>query len=385
MSSELKEIEPGLHARYPVMRLTHSDRRCVHGYQTISPISADGGSLVYFEFRGSRADRSLESLEGRVVVADADGSSPRTLVEMRGSSPSSGPMQQWVGKSHRVAASSREDDMGQRWHVFDVETGTEWKGEGNVCHASPDGIHLFLATGEDIHLLAHKVGKSLAPEEVVARVVDYETGSTDVQFSIADVLECLPEPDRFRDLHLIIKQTWFSPDGDHLLFAVNNRWSRRLWTDEAFFKDLFVVDRDGSNMRWLGPYGGHPIWHPSGEYVFAVGADPARPGRYTLYPIDGSTPEVLSPDWVGHGHPSIQTREGRYLVTDVYDSENGRVALRLYDLEEMSYDDVLVAEYEDFSNDSGTHLHPAWTPDGKSIILNSAHTGVAQLYRVDLA
>ena len=88
MSSELKEIEPGLHARYPVMRLTHSDRRCVHGYQTISPISADGGSLVYFEFRGSRADRSLESLEGRVVVADADGSSPRTLVETRGSSPS---------------------------------------------------------------------------------------------------------------------------------------------------------------------------------------------------------------------------------------------------------------------------------------------------------
>lgn len=103
-----------------------------------------------------------------------------------------------------------------------------------------------------------------------------------------------------------------------------------------------------------------------------------------LYPVDGSPPQILGPDWIGTGHPSIQPGQGRYLATDVYDREKGQAVLRLFDLESHTHEDVLVAEYEDFSNESGTHLHPAWTMDGASLILNSAHSGAAQLYRVDL-
>lgn len=39
---------------------------------------------------------------------------------------------------------------------------------------------------------------------------------------------------------------------------------------------------------------------------------------------------------------------------------------------------------EDYSNDTGTHMHPAWGRDGKSLVINSAHVGPSQVYRVDV-
>jgi hypothetical protein len=69
---------------------------------------------------------------------------------------------------------------------------------------------------------------------------------------------------------------------------------------------------------------------------------------------------------------------------DIPVRDRGHVFLRLYDLQEESYEDVLVADYTDYSNDSGTHFHPAWTPDGRSLYIASAHGECAGVYRIDL-
>ena len=59
-----------------------------------------------------------------------------------------------------------------------------------------------------------------------------------------------------------------------------------LTADEPRYKDLFLADADGSNLRYLGPFVTHPSWHPSESRffllqsqrnAFAPGLEPGRP------------------------------------------------------------------------------------------------------------
>jgi Tol biopolymer transport system component len=143
-----------------------------------------------------------------------------------------------------------------------------------------------------------------------------------------------------------------------------------------------VAWRDGSSIQSLGAGAGHPSWHPDGDHFFALALDAEGITRFMLYPLDGSPPRALGPDWLGDGHPSFEPNQGRYLAVDICTREH--VFLRLYDTQEGTFEDVLVADYTDYSNFSGTHFHPAWAPDGRSLYISTAHTPCAGVYRVDL-
>jgi len=43
-----------------------------------------------------------------------------------------------------------------------------------------------------------------------------------------------------------------------------------LTADEPRYKDLFLADADGSNLRYLGPFVTHPSWHPSESRFFFI-------------------------------------------------------------------------------------------------------------------
>ena len=376
------EIEPGLRANRPVVRVTPADKRCVHGYYTMSPLSADGSLLTYFEFDETRVDRtSGRPISGRVVVAEADGSEARPIVEMGHGSACQGVMQQWVGPGHRLGW---VDYTARAWTVTDLDSGESWNGEGQAREFAPEGEDLFLQTPEQIHLLAEEKGQTLSAEEVAARIIDYRTGEEKVRVSVADVLEIHPEADEARSQHMCFKQTLFSADGERIALNFSNAWYSRNKGTEPFRHEKLIARRDGSGLRCLGTGASHPSWHPSGDYYTAVAPDSEGVKRFMMYPVDGSPPFALGPDWLGTGHPSFQPGEARYLAVDVYVPSRGHAFLRLYDLVELTYEDLLVAEYDDYTNNSGTHLHPAWSPDGNSLFIASAHAGYAQVFRVEV-
>jgi len=291
-------------------------------------------------------------------------------------------MQQWAGPTARVVWQA-----GARWAALDLDTDQQWAGEGRMRHVSPDGAYLFLQTGENIHVQAEDEGRSLAPEDVAARIIDYHTGAGQVRISVADVLAVHPEADVVRQQHMCFKQTEFSPNGRHISFVFSNAWYARHRQTEPQRHELFMADRDGSNIRPLGPFVTHPSWHPNGEVYTAVARDAAGMNRFMQYPIDGSPMRPIEPDWPGTGHPSYQPGEGRYLAVDVYHkaNERGHVFLRLFDLQHTTYEDVLLAEYTDYTNASGTHLHPAWSADGRRLYFASAHGEAAGVFCMDLA
>lgn len=377
------EIEPGLRASRPVVRLTPSERRCTHAYHTTSPLSADGAKLVYFDYDELQVGRRLgRPITGTVVVADADGSNRQPLAHVKNASVNSGVMQQWVGPTRRVGFVNF--GAPPSWRVMDVDTGEGWHGDGQAREFAPEGTDLFLQTPEDIHMVAEDQGRHLAPDEVAARIIDWRTGQERARVSVAHVLAVHPEADDAARQHMCFKQTLFSPDGKRISFNFSNSWYSEHRGTERRRHEKCVADRDGTNLLCLGAGASHPSWHPGGQYYFAVAADEHGVPRFMLYPVDGSAPEPVGPDWIAAGHPAFQPGEARYLAVDTPAPHKGHVFLRLYDLRETTYEDILVAEYTDYSNDSGTHFHPAWSRDGKHVFIASAHSGVAHLYRVDV-
>ena len=386
--SGFTEVEPGLRASRPVVRLTPPDRRCVHGYYTMSPLSTDGQLVTYYEFDDPHPNRaSGRPATGRVVVAGADGSSALAIAEIGEASAAQGVMQQWVGPTHRVGfihLGSLVTYTDRRWTVLDLDTDERWEGEGQAREFAPEGRDLFIQTPEQIHLRAENEGRALAPHEVAIRIIDYTTGEEKVRISVADVLQVHPDADRARRQHMCFKQTLFSPNGRRIAFNFSNAHYTLHHPDEPWRHEKLVANRNGSEIRYLGEGAGHPCWHPDSNHYFALAPDEERVTRFMLYPLDGSPPRALGPDWLGTGHPSFQPGEARYLAVDVCVPDRGHVFLRLYDLLKDTYEDVLVADYSDYSGDTGTHFHPAWSPDGRSLYISSAHGECAGVYRIDL-
>lgn len=377
-----EEVEPGLRASRAVTRLTPEDRRCVHGYYTMSPLSADGDRLTYFEFDDPHPSRdSGRPISGRVIVARADGSDLYALAELDNASVCQGVMQQWVGPTHRVGY---VDYGAQRWTVADTDGSERWEGGGQAREFAPEGTDLFIQTPEMIHVQAEDSGRSLEPQEVAARIIDYTTGEQRVRISVADVLAVHPEADEASAQHMCFKQTLFSADGERIALNFSNAWYAQRRKSEPRRHEKFVALRDGSEIRYLGPGASHPCWHPDSRHYFAIAPDEQGVNRFMLYPVDGSPPHALGSDWLGAGHPSFQPDPVRFLAVDISRPDRGHVFLRLYDLQTDTFEDILVADYSDYSNGSGTHFHPSWSPDGRSLFISSAHAACAGVYRIDV-
>jgi len=380
----MTEIEPGLRASLPVTRLSHSENRCLIAYYLQSPLSADGSRLLHFEFDCPHVDsRELEPMRGRIVISEPDGSCPQMLGEIRVPSPSSGAQAQWCGGLHRIAYFLNDDEGSTGWRIDDLGSGHRWEGEGRMRHISADGRRLSIqdpnpyGRNEDRRAPAH--------EDAAAIFSDYEAEEELFRVTVADMLRVHPSREEMEPLHLGIKKPLFSPDGEHLSFVLsNNPYRQASGADEPRRHELYLADADGSDLRYLCPFVTHPSWHPTGEYFCALVHDPEGLLAFGLYPVDGSGPIYWRHPALRSGHPSIQPVHCGYLINDQYDREREVAQLWLYSLEDWSERLILEAEYSDYSNHSGTHLHPAWSPDGRSVFFNSAHPGHAQVYRIDV-
>jgi len=387
-AEQLMEVEPGLRACLPVSRLTHSPHRCILAYYLQPTLSADGQKLLYFEFDSAQVDRRRpDPMRGQIVVADPDGSNPEKLEMIDVPSPSSGAQAQWCGTATYRIAHFLNDEQGRtRWQIVDLDSGERWGGSGSMRHISADGLLLSIQSPNP-YTEAEKRGEQLSPEDVAAVFLDYEADRTLFRISVADMLRVHPEGDRIGRLHLGIKKPLFSPDGKHISFVVTNEQYRAATaggTDEPRQKDLFLANADGRNLRFLAPFVTHPSWHPTGRTFCALVRDPEDRLAFGQFPLDGSDPVYLHHPALRGGHPSIQPVYNRYVANDQFNRERGVAELWLYRLDDWKEQLVLEADYSDYSNDSGTHLHPAWSPDGRSLFINSAHPGHSQVYRVDV-
>lgn len=85
----------------------------------------------------------------------------------------------------------------------------------------------------------------------------------------------------------------------------------------------------------------------------------------------------------GDGHPSF-TKDGRYMLTDSYADKEGYRNLLLFDCENKKH--LVLGRFYSPFNCCGyrADLHPRFSRDEKSVIIDSAHVGQHQIHMFTL-
>jgi hypothetical protein len=349
-------------------RLTPANVDAVHAYYDLYPESPDGRRIVYSRFDGP--------IPGpvRVVVADRDGGPSRDVSAVVEGIGHVGASPRWLSDtriSHYEAPPSRG---GHRSCIIDLATGERETVEGALRMFSdvnqkailqvsdrpenaPGGDALDcldLTTGRRFRLLETEAAFGLHPDTVAGRIP--------------------------RDQVSLTNPKW-SPDGRRLLAVFTNENRRRADDPTPRLKSIFTADADGSNLRFLGDFGDHPMWSPDGCYVYAHcrGADGKR--QLVAFDVDGGRRVILDdcPGIHSHLHP-----DGRRLACDAMRRpQAGLSQLILLDVQTGKRDVLATFEHPQTDHTAGYHIHPAWSRDGRRLYFNASEGGRRGVYCID--
>lgn len=162
-----------------------------------------------------------------------------------------------------------------------------------------------------------------------------------------------------------------SPDGRRIAFAVTQR---DLTTGEMLY-DLFIVDRNGMNIRHLTKMAGvetDPAWSPDGTKLAFVGsATVGDPYDIFVVDVDGSTVVNLTADM-----------PYSYEQAPAWSPDGSRIAFSSFGLIGTSHIYVMNADGSSrmrVSDDTMRHsLHPTWSPDGQHLAFSSLNGPTGQ-------
>jgi hypothetical protein len=228
--------------------------------------------------------------------------------------------------------------------------------------------------------------KNFAPDQPLDRdgiwQVDLRTGDDRLLFSIAslranDSLLEMPQSE-----HKVNHAT-YSPAGSR--FAFLHRWLG----PRGKFSRLYVARCDGVDLRLLldDRMVSHYNWLDE-THVLAWARTQQWGDRYHLINVITGERQVLGGgtlDVYGDGHPSVSP-DRRWLVTDSYPDRARQMHLLLYQREDGRPIEVgrFFAPWN-FEGALRCDLHPRWSPDGRAICIDSAHTATRMTYVIDVS
>lgn len=174
----------------------------------------------------------------------------------------------------------------------------------------------------------------------------------------------------------------YAPDGGRFVFM--HRWVRsgrrysRLYATTSDFSDIVLLLDDDMVS--------HYAWKDSG-HVVAWARTHEHGDHYYLIDVTTGERDIVAPgklDVLGDGHPSYSP-DSRWIVTDTYPDSARMRHLLLYDTDSSRVSEIgrFFAPFQ-YSGTERCDLHPRWSPDGKWISIDSAHTGSRQSYVLNI-
>jgi hypothetical protein len=217
----------------------------------------------------------------------------------------------------------------------------------------------------------------LAPEDSGISRVDLETGAAELIVTIADVAR-IPYP--HRDLSTAkhyFNHLLFNPDGTRFEFL--HRWRFGL---ESFQTRMMTAALDGSDVRVVDDSGhtSHFVWRDR-DHILAWSYHSSHGFGFYLF-HDGT----LETELVGAG---VMTENGHcsylpgneWVLNDTYPGGahlEGERNQQLYLYHVASGAKVSLGRFDtapEYSGEWRCDLHPRFSPDGQSIVIDSVHAG----------
>lgn len=351
------------------LNLTYSlrticEQPSIHTYFDVIPESPDGEWICYFQFDGKPLNH------GTIYICRLDGSEHKAIAQCHGT-PHGAAQQGWLDNEHIY---------------FSVD------GNVHIAHISGEIIKTFPGAIDTIHQ-GSRIG--IAPSKNLTRCgletdseacyrVDIDSGTLskilDRQTAWGLVQAHLDTKELIEE-NVSFKHTKLSPNGKEW-FVVFTTEEKMKGQPHTRVKSIIATNIDGSNPRYLGEFGHHPIWKPDGSAIFAF-----EHGSNTLLqwdPAGGPACELCTMSVAGH--PSMHPRLP-YVVTDVHRTDSQAIYLQNIStgteqcIYEGSYPHV-DWQTEQHPRHRICHAHPVWSADGRRLYFNHIAGDMPQLHVV---
>jgi hypothetical protein len=375
----------------PVRTLTRGPRHHWFGYYDKLQTDPTGrwalGMAVEFEHRSPRAGDRISV--GMIDLWNAD-----EWIELGHSTAwcwQQGCMLQWVpGSSDTVVWNDREAD-GYVCRILNVFSRALRTIPSPVYALSPDGRTAVTTEfrrlgdtrpGYGYTGLPDPEADVLRPKRSGIARVDLLTGASELLFSVAEVAAFGPQLPSMAGVKHWFNHLLFNPDGSRFVFL--HRWQvgrsreTRMLTSTPDGRELRVVDANGltSHFIWRDPRHllawSHRPEHGKAFYLFEDGEGSPRPVGLGTMSEDGHCTYMPGAAWIlCDTYPDAARMQRPYL----YHPETGR-RIEL---------DAFYTPPE-YTGEWRCDLHPRATPDGRSVLIDSPHTGAGrQIHLIDLS
>jgi len=355
------------------------------GYFGVSPWSADGKRYLFHRWLQGRPTIDL-------CVQHRGDSTPRVLGTSRTWNFQQGSMTQWLPQAGGAAAIVFNDCRERRLCCRIVTAdGHERSFDWPIQAVHPHGTHALSLNYLRLSRVQPEYGYDVVADNFSAELpvdqdglwrVDLQSGASGLLVSLQDLEEHAPRADMGEAEHQV-NHAVYSPGGKRIVFM--HRWLGRL----GKFSRLFCAAADGSDLRLLLDHRmvSHYAWRDDNSLLVWARA-PEHGDRYYVIDVTTGRRDVCGAgtlDRFGDGHPSFSP-DGRWIVTDSYPD---RARMRHLLLCRLEGGEVIEAGafHSPWRYDGAVRcdLHPRWSPDGRSISIDSAHEGVRRTYAVDVS
>ncbi|NQU25745.1 MAG: hypothetical protein HQ567_31030 [Candidatus Nealsonbacteria bacterium] len=352
------------------------------------------GMEVDFEHRSPRPDDVIRI--GMVDLRDND--RWIELGQSRAWCWQQGCMLQWrPGSKTEVLWNDRQGDRFV-CHVLDVKTRQRRTIPHPIYTVSPDGRWAVapdfrrvqdMRPGYGYAGLADPHRDVAAPEDSGVFRIDLDSGRREMIVSLAEVA-ALPYPrgDLSKAKHYF-NHLLINPDGTRLEFL--HRWGFPNWRGAT---RMLTAAKDGSDIRVVDHSGrtSHFIWRDPSHILAWSWHESHRDAFYLFEDKTGGKVEVVGRDVMPHNGHCSYLPGNEWILNDTYPQGPGRLQ-RPYLYHVATAADgtgqrVPLGHFHlppSYTGESRCDLHPRFSPDGRSVVIDSAHGGNGrQMHLIDV-
>ena len=294
------------------------------------------------------------------------------------------------------------DRRGDRFvcHILDVQSGKRRTLDHPIYTVSPDGRMAVAPDFSRIQDCRPGYGYAgvpdghaadLAPEKSGIFRLDIESGKQDLVLALAEVVRL--GGGQVGGVKHWVNHLLFNTDGTRFVFLHRcrreGRMVTRMITAAPDGRDLVLLDASGETS--------HFIWRDREHILAWTRPDGRAPGFYLFKDGAGLVEQVGGGVMTENGHCSYLPGQakrglaaaepgGRWILNDTYPRREDRVQ-QLYLFEVATGRRVALGGFaapKPYAGEWRCDLHPRASPDGRRVVIDSAHAGGRQLYLIEI-
>jgi hypothetical protein len=376
----------------PVRAITRGPKFHWFGYYDKLEFDPTGryvlGMEVDFEHRSPRPDDVI-----KVGMVDTqEGDRWIELGETRAWNWQQGCMLQWLpGSKTEVIYNDRQGDRFVS-HILDVKTRKKRTLPGPIYAVSPDAKWAVSPDFRRLNDTRPGYGYAglpdphadiAAPDRAGIWRMELGSGRSELLLTFAQFAAIPNSQGSFEGAKHWFNHLLVSPDGSRFIFL--HRW-RGPKEGRSFATRLFTVNADGKDPYIVDPYGktSHFIWRDP-QHILAWAWHPSHRDKFYLYTDRSDKVEVVAPNVMTENGHCTYLPGNRWILNDTYPDKQRLQHPYLYNIETRKrYPLGHFHSPRQYTGEWRCDNHPRFSPDGKTVVIDSAHHGGRQLYLIDV-